>query len=621
MQRSAIAFSLALLASAPLCAQQPAQVEPLTGPVLVATGESGDHYLLNPNVAVLPQQEFLVTWDLNFQRYSGSQLTDFGAAISGRKVSLQGQPVGEELILEPFEQHTTQGYHRMAADASGRFGVLWQELDSTQLLLRRFAPDGTVLESLELQPYPGYFDGSNRQALALDPSGRFTAAWTTASSDLWMEIFDAAAVPQSTVQITDKHSPDVAMANGITFLVYQDETTTRVQRFNAAGRRLGPATAVVGGRSPQSEPAIAANADGRFVVVWRGRQGIGARVFDRTGRKLSPVLRVSTATIYGDQQPQVALDPRGNFVVVWQRATGPDELTEVRARFFNRDGVPQGGELVVEPDLHNQVYSLFGPDVAMTAAGTFLIAWQQNFSAESDLPQIQARLYAPLRDDDRCVWRDGAFLCDTARDGDLTHLRHPFGQTGDRPLLADFDGDGIDDPCVRRGATLVCDTARPGSADLVIRFGAASNAPLAGDLDGDGDDDPCMRRSRILRCNTTHQGGSADVILPLGLATDDAVLGDVDGDGDDDPCVYRAATGTFLCDTTHQGAPNFSLAVDGHSGDHPLLGDLDGDGRADFCLARGEDLFCDVDRDGVLEEETLNTQAGDVLLLGNVDGV
>ncbi|HKH47222.1 MAG TPA: hypothetical protein VKM72_21410 [Thermoanaerobaculia bacterium] len=625
MTNRSIAFSLALLASTPLWAQPPAQVEPLTGNVIVATGEGPHHHLLSPDVTLLGQSEFLVTWDLSFERYSGSQLVDFGSAISARKVSLQGQPVGEELTLEPFEQHTHQGLHRLAADASGRFAVLWHELDSSQLLLRRFTSDGTVLETTELEPDSGFFDIRARPALAMDPSGRFSAALAGAPTGLWLQLFDARADPLvDAIHITGRHSPALAlaMANGVIILVYQDEATARVQRFNAAGQRLGPAVPVVGRNSFQALPAVAANAEGRFVVAWVGNhRGIDARVFDRSGRKIGPVLRVSRATVYGDNSPHVALDARGNFVVVWQKATSLDGPREIRARLYNRDGVPQGGELVVDPEFVSQFLTDFPPGVAMTPGGNFLVTWPEDFNPDSGLPVVQARLYALLRDDDRCVWRDGVFLCDTAADGDLTHLEHRFGRTGDQPLLADFDGDGIDDPCVRRGTAFVCDTARPGSADLVLRFGGASNPPLAGDLDGDGDDDPCLRRGRAFLCDTAHNGGSAEVRLPLGLSSDEPVLGDVDGDGDDDPCVFRGTTGTFICDTTHDGAPDLTHAVDAHSGDQPLLGDLDGDGDADFCLARGEDLFCDLDRDGVLEEETLATEAGDVLLLGNVDGV
>jgi hypothetical protein len=313
------------------------------------------------------------------------------------------------------------------------------------------------------------------------------------------------------------------------------------------------------------------------------------------------------------------MDARGNFVVAWQVGRTSDDPYELRARVFNRDGVPQGEETVVASPYLSQYFSGLPPSVALSDAGTFLAAWTVDFvPATEDRPGIEGRAFALLRDDDRCVWRDGSFLCDTAYDGSF-HQQLDFGRAGDRPLLADFDGDGIDNPCVRRGNTFRC--ARPGRSDLVLRFGRTAHTPLAGDLDGDGDDDPCVRRGRAFLCDTAHNGGAPEVNIALGTASDEPVLGDVDGDGDDDPCIWSAIAEAFLCDVTHHGTPILNYPANPQPGDRPLLGDLDGDGRADFCFARGETLLCDLDRVGVLTEETLATEAGDFLVLGNVDGV
>jgi hypothetical protein len=634
MTRRFLACSLTLLASSPLWAQPSAQVVPLTGEINIAVGKTTSHHLAAPDVAVLGQREFLVTWDLGYQRYSGSQLVDWGSAISGRKITLQGQPAGEELILEPFERRSYQGFHRLAADAAGRFAVLWQERDTSDLLLRLFAPDGSRLETTRLEPDPGFVEYPYLHAVAMDPSGRISASWTRSEerhqppSELWLQLFDATAEPvREAFQVRSPGiagQPSLAMAKGNTILVYYapagNSATLAVQRFHAAGRPLGRPVPVVGGTSIQRNPAVAATAEGRFVVVWADTQGIGARLFDAAGRKVGPVIRVTT-TRFADF-PDVALDALGNFVVIWQSGPSSDGPFVLGARLFNRDGVPQGGEAVVDPEFPSQYFPQVPPSVALSDAGTFLVAWGSDsvLSPEAFHPGIQGRTYAVQRDDDRCVFRDGTFLCDTARDGDLTHLRLLFGESGDRPLLADFDGDGDDDFCVHRGNSFLCDTAGEGTI-VVLRFGNAAHTPLAGDLDGDGDDDPCVRRGRSFACDLFHNGGAPEYRRPLGRGSDDPALGDVDGDGDDDPCVWRPSTGTFLCDANHNGEPDLFHAVDAQPGDHPLLGDVDGDGDDDFCFARDEELLCDLDRDGVLTEETLATEPGDVLVLGNVDGV
>lgn len=634
MTRRFLVCSLALLAASSLSAQPP-QVVPLTGEINIAVGETTSHRLAAPDVAVLGQREFLVSWDLQYQRYSGSQLVDWGSAISGRKVSLQGQPAGEELVLEPFERRSYQGFHRLAADAAGRFAVLWQELDASDLLLRLFAPDGSPLETTRLEPDPGFVEYPYLHAVAMDPSGRISASWTRSEerhqppSELWLQIFNATAEPvREPFQVRVSGiagQPSLAMAKGNTILVYYapagNSATLAVQRFNTAGRPFGRPVPVVGGTNIQRSPAVAANAAGRFVVVWADTQGIGARLFDAAGRKVGPVIRI-TETLFADF-PDVALDALGNFVVIWQSAPSSDGPFVLGARLFNREGVPQGSEVVVDPEFPSQYFPGIPPSVALSDAGTFLATWGADAvtTPEEFLGGIQGRTFAVQRDDDRCVFRAGTFFCDTARDGDLTHQQLPFGEPGDRAFLADFDGDGDDDPCVRRGNAFLCDTTGDESADLTLRFGNAAHTPLAGDLDGDGDDDPCVRRGRAFACDLLHNGGAPEYKRSWGLGSDAPALGDVDGDGDDDPCVWRPSTGRFLCDANHNGEPDFFHTVDAQSGDRPLLGDVDGDGDDDFCFARDEELFCDLDRDGVLTEETLATEPGDVVVLGNVDGV
>jgi hypothetical protein len=209
MTRRIVVWSLAFLAAVPLLAQggpSPAQVAPLTGEVSVAVSPEPYHYGLHaPDVAVSGPQEFLVSWDVSYQRYNGSQLVDWGAAISGRKVSFEGQPIGEELVLEPFERRTYQGSHSLAANASGRFAVLWDEFEEPSgLYLRRFTPGGSPLDTRRLDDaesagsYPGV------KPLAMDPSGRMAAAWTTPEapgisfpSDVWVQIFDASGEPET----------------------------------------------------------------------------------------------------------------------------------------------------------------------------------------------------------------------------------------------------------------------------------------------------------------------------------------------------------------------------------------------------------------------------------------
>ena len=75
----------------------------------------------------------------------------------------------------------------------------------------------------------------------------------------------------------------------------------------------------------QSNPAIAMDESGRFIVAWQsalqdgGGSGIYARRFDAAGNPIrSGEFHVNTYTTDHQRYPSVSSDGDGNFIVVWQ---------------------------------------------------------------------------------------------------------------------------------------------------------------------------------------------------------------------------------------------------------------------------------------------------------------
>ena len=149
------------------------------------------------------------------------------------------------------------------------------------------------------------------------------------------------------------------------------------QRFNAAGRKIGPEFRVNQFTSgDQTNPAIAVNASGQFAVAWasNGQDGNGlgvyVRKYDADGNPLSDETLVNTGTLGNQQLPAIAINAAGRFVVAWQ-GTGNGE--DIYFQRFDENGVAQGPETVVNTTLAgNQVE----PAVAIDAAGNFVVAWQ-----------------------------------------------------------------------------------------------------------------------------------------------------------------------------------------------------------------------------------------------------
>ncbi|MCP4657363.1 MAG: hypothetical protein GY856_18280 [bacterium] len=143
---------------------------------------------------------------------------------------------------------------------------------------------------------------------------------------------------------------------------------------------LGPAFAVGDEEaSDRRAPAVATAASGGVVVVWESRDeegtelGIFCRSYDAQGVPKGSAFRVSTAA---GTEPAVAADADGNFLVAWRQ---PGSL---RGRRFNPAGVPLGDEFEIAADFSVPAVYLEGtvshPKVARLGGGTDVVVWHES---------------------------------------------------------------------------------------------------------------------------------------------------------------------------------------------------------------------------------------------------
>ena len=132
----------------------------------------------------------------------------------------------------------------------------------------------------------------------------------------------------------------------------------------------------------QINPAVATLADGSVVIVWSSfeqdgnLQGVFGQRFSATGAKLGGEFQVNQWTAGNQRTPAVAALANGNFIVVWvselQRGSAS---VDVYGRIYNSSGVAVGGEFPINASATN---ACANPSVACSAQGGFAVAWSQN---------------------------------------------------------------------------------------------------------------------------------------------------------------------------------------------------------------------------------------------------
>jgi hypothetical protein len=357
-------------------------------PLATATAGTGD-FAWNTTTAK-PQRAPTVGIDADgdiFAAWQSQQQDGFSWGIYGRRYDAGGDAFSAELLVNTGIQSGPQVGPRIAMDATGRTVAVWvgplvPELEEggRQPSIRGQIYDdagGTAVgDELSLATFVGLED--QPAAVAADAAGNFVVVWQSweAAGDgsdfgIYAKLFQADGTP---IDLDE---------NGL------DDDTLLVN------------TLTVGG---QSSPAVAMDAAGNFVVVWKSTLGDAAGTSIR-GRRYDASFKgwadeedfTVNATTAGDQSaPAVAMDSAGNFMVVWVGSDeDPDtvdvEGTGIFGRRFAADGTPQpGGEFRVNAERRT---SQSGPAIAMNAAGAAAIAWVSDHNVLVDPEDTEKSIY------------------------------------------------------------------------------------------------------------------------------------------------------------------------------------------------------------------------------------
>jgi hypothetical protein len=419
----------------------------------------------------------------------------------------------------------------------------------------------------------------NDPAVAMNSNGDFIVAWAGVGTGemqdrhgVYIQRFNQFGTPSGNPVLVNpidnvsiQSQPAVAMDDNGNFLVTwttnggQDDIIA--QRFDALGNKLsGPFTVNTVTNDRQEQSRVAMDADGDFVVTWDsygqdgGSWGVFAQRYSNGGAPQGGNFQVNQFATNTQRDSSVAMDPAGNFVVSWTSFNQDGGGYGVYARRYSAAGAAQGNEFQVNNTTANhQRYS----DVDITPAGTFVVTWT-SFGQDGEVNGIYARGFGA-----NGASLGNEFQVNRVVAGEQTSSEVAVDNAGNFVVAwttPDGDTTGI---ASRRFFSFTANTA--GGSPLSSTVGLF--APAA---------------SGFLLKNSNSPGAANEVFNfgPAGSGWQ-PLMGDWDGDGFETAGLYNASMGAFFLKNGHgPGAADVAFFFGpANAGLLAIAGDWNGDGR------------------------------------------
>lgn len=264
-----------------------------------------------------------------------------GWGIYGRQYNSSGVAQGSEFLIN---QTTTgdQTLPAVAMDSGGAFVVTWMTSQSgtDDIYARVFASNGTAQTNEFLVSNPSAGNQMD-PAVAMDGSGNFVVTYDGQGAGDTSGIFTQAYLANGTAQ------------GGV---VLVNSTTTNTQ----------------------SNPTIAMNASGNYVVAWTDQSGsqpkIEGQLCSAGGVASGSQFLVGTSGNYQEASASAGMDSTGNFTIAWAEQLPSSEKWDVLAGQYNASGSALDVTPLAVNTYTKDIQDL--PSLAMRADGHFLVAWE-----------------------------------------------------------------------------------------------------------------------------------------------------------------------------------------------------------------------------------------------------
>jgi hypothetical protein len=339
------------------------------------------------------------------------------AALAGpSEAPAQPVPVGPEFQVNTY---TTgyQGYPAVAADADGDFVVVWRSkpfspgtpiTSDWRIQGQRYDSAGSALGS-QFQVNTNTTNIHSSPSVAAEADGDFLVMWEhnglpprnqgqrydSTGSAVGSQLQDI-----STRVAMDADGDLVDVWSALDWPAY----SMQGQRYDSAGTAVGSQFQVnTSSDDRQGYPAVAAHADGDFVVAWwstESNYSIQGRRYDSAGSAVGGQFQISTfppPASFTDPTVAVAVEADHDFVVVWDsiafgESWNVDDPSSfgVQGRRYDSAGSAVGDVFQVNTYTTG---SQKDPSVAATADGGFVVVWRSSESNETSNTSVRGQHY------------------------------------------------------------------------------------------------------------------------------------------------------------------------------------------------------------------------------------
>lgn len=305
---------------------------------------------INPAIACDMDGDVVVAWQ-------GPSTAGFEPTVFHQRVDTAGNVVGTEFEF-PGGSCDERDSPSACRDAAGNSVVVWNDLSdgsATGIVGRRFDSSGTPVGApFQVNSYTESGQGS--PSVGCTASGDFVVVWRSNGQD--------------------------GYNNGVFARQFTSSATSVGSDFQVNTHT----------EQGQSEADIAVAGDGSFVVVWQGQGGYNPAIFGQrftsSATLIGTEFQVNSYTLAYQSQPTVAADAAGEFVVVWTTYGLDGHSNGVFGQRFASSGVPAGAEFLVNS---YTMYSQNAPDVHAESDGDFVVVWA---SPDGDASGIFGRQFA-----------------------------------------------------------------------------------------------------------------------------------------------------------------------------------------------------------------------------------